>query len=79
LPGGDVVVHALRGTTTEGAVGVWLPSARFFWAGDYVQNSPDSPYARDIVATIRFLGLTPVKVGAQHIKAMDWAELLKRE
>lgn len=79
LAGGDVVVHALRGTTTEGAVGVWLPASRFFWAGDYVQNSPDSPYARDIVATIRSLALSPIKVGAQHIKPMDWAELVGRK
>jgi hypothetical protein len=79
LAGGDLVIHALRGTTTEGAVGAWIPSARFFWAGDYVQNSADSPYARDIVATVRALGLSPLKVGAQHIKPIDWSELQARK
>jgi hypothetical protein len=79
LAGGDVVVHALHGTSTEGAVGVWIPSAKYFWAGDYVQNGADSPYARDIVATIRKLGLVPAKIGAQHIRLTDWSDIEKRK
>ena len=79
LAGGDVVVHALRGTSTEGAVGVWIPSAKYFWAGDYVQNGPDSPYARDIVATVRKLGFMPAKIGAQHIRLTDWSDIEKRK
>lgn len=78
LAGGALVVHALRGTSTETAVGVWLPEVRYLWAGDYVQNSPDSPYARDILATVKALGIAPLKLGAQHIKLTDWAEFESR-
>jgi hypothetical protein len=78
LAGGDLVVHALRGSSTELAIGVWMPNEKYFWAGDYVQGSPDSPYARDVVRTVRALGLTPLKVGAQHIKLTDWRDLEAR-
>lgn len=78
LAGGALVVHALRGTSTETAIGVWIPDVRYLWAGDYVQNSPDSPYARDILATVKALGIAPLKLGAQHIKLTDWAEFESR-
>ncbi len=77
LAGGALVVHALQGTTTEGAVGVWLPEARFFWAGDYVQRGGTSPYVHDVVATIRALGLEPRTVGAQHVPLTSWEALLR--
>jgi hypothetical protein len=79
LAGGALMVHALRGTSTETAVGVWMPEPRYFWAGDYVQNSPDSPYARDILATVKALRLAPLKLGAQHIKLTEWAEFEARK
>ena len=63
--------------TTEGAVGVWLPEARFFWAGDYVQRGGTSPYVHDVVATIRALGLEPRTVGAQHVPLTSWEALLR--
>lgn len=75
LAGGALVVYAMRGTSTEGAVGVWVPGARFFWAGDYVQPDVTSPYVRDVVSTIRALGLAPRTVGAQHMKLTEWSAL----
>lgn len=75
LAGGDLVVYAMRGTSTEGAVGVWIPGARFFWAGDYVQPDVTSPYVRDVVSTIRALGLAPRTIGAQHMKLTEWSAL----
>lgn len=75
LAGGAVTVHPMRGTSTEGAVGVWIGPDRFFWAGDYVQGTPTSPYQRDVVATIRALSLTPNKVGAQHVPLSDWSAI----
>lgn len=78
LAGGAITVHAMHGQSTEGAVSAWVPSDRFFWAGDYVQNDPTSPYARDVAATIRALGLSPAKVGAQHVPVTDGAEFLRR-
>ena len=75
LAGGVVTVHSMRGTSTEGAVGVWIGPDRFFWAGDYVQGTLTSPYQRDVVATIRALRLTPNKVGAQHVPLSDWSAL----
>jgi hypothetical protein len=75
LGGGALVVHALQGSSTETALGVWMPAIRYFWAGDYIQGGGTSPYQRDVVRTIRSLGLTPDKVGAQHIKLTNWSEL----
>lgn len=75
LAGGAITVHPMRGTSTEGAVGAWIGPDRFFWAGDYVQGTGTSPYQRDVVATIRALGLTPAKVGAQHVPLSEWSAL----
>lgn len=75
LAGGDIVVHALRNTSTETAVGAWIAPDRFFWAGDYVQGGGTSPYARDVVSTIRQLGLVPLTVGAQHASVTPWPAL----
>ncbi|HVZ49771.1 MAG TPA: hypothetical protein VG916_13380 [Gemmatimonadaceae bacterium] len=72
LAGGDLVLHALRNTSTETAIGAWVGQSRFFWAGDYVQRDPTSPYSRDVAHTIRALGLVPLKVGAQHVPLTDW-------
>lgn len=74
LAGGDLVVHALRGTSTELALGVWMPKEQYFWAGDYVQNG-DNPYVRDVVRTVHALGIKPAKLGAQHIKLSDWSDI----
>jgi hypothetical protein len=78
LAGGALVVYPLRGTSAELAVGVWVPQAHFFWAGDFVQGSPESPYARDVIRTVRALGLAPALVGAQHIKVTAWSDLEAR-
>ena len=78
LGGGAVTVHAMRGQSTEGAVGAWVPGDQFFWAGDYIQGDVTSPYARDVAATIRALGIAPVKIGAQHVTLSDGAEFLRR-
>lgn len=78
LAGGAITVHAMRGQSTEGAVAAWVPTASFFWAGDYIQNDPTSPYARDVAGTIRSLGLAPAKIGAQHMTLSDGPEFLRR-
>ena len=78
LAGGDIVVYPLRGTSAETAIGVWLPKDRYFWAGDYIQSGAESPYTRDVVKTVRALGIAPVKVGAQHIKLTDWSDVEAR-
>jgi hypothetical protein len=78
LAGGAITVHAMRGQSTEGAVAAWVPSASFFWAGDYIQGDPTSPYARDVAGTIRYLGLSPAKIGAQHVTISDGPDFLRR-
>jgi hypothetical protein len=75
LGGGALVAHALRGSTTELALGVWIPGIKYFWAGDYVQNDAASPYLVDVVRTIRALKLSPETIGAQHIKLTTFADL----
>ena len=78
LAGGAVTVHALRGQSTEGAIGAWVPGDQFFWAGDYVQGGGDSPYARDVADTLRALGIAPAKIGAQHVTLSDGPEFMRR-
>ena len=78
LGGNALTVHAMHGYSTEGAVGVWVGPDRFFWAGDYIQGDPTSPYARDVAESIRALGLSPVKVGAQHVPLLDGPDFLRR-
>lgn len=78
LAGGEIVLYPLRNTSGENAIGAWLPQGRFFWAGDYVQPTAVSPYARDVAETIRALGLDPLKVGAQHVPLTEWAALSAR-
>lgn len=78
LAGGAVTVHAMRGQSTEGAIGAWVAGDRFFWAGDYIQNDATSPYGRDVAATLRALGLSPAKIGAQHVTLSDGPEFLRR-
>jgi hypothetical protein len=75
MAGGAVVLHALRNTSTEMAIGAWVPADRFFWAGDYVQSDAASPYARGVVATLRALAIEPLTVGAQHVPQSDWSAL----
>ncbi|MEP6765476.1 MAG: hypothetical protein ABJB66_14270 [Gemmatimonadaceae bacterium] len=78
LAGGRVVIYAMRGNTTEGALGVWLADSKYWWAGDYVQPDAGSPYYFDVVRTVRGLGLEPVKVGSQHSKLLDWKDVESR-
>ncbi|MDB4908820.1 MAG: beta-lactamase protein [Gemmatimonadetes bacterium] len=78
LAGGDVVVHALRGNSTEGALAVWVAPSRYLWAGDYVQPDPASPYYVDVVRTARALGLSPLKLGAQHMPLTAWSAVESR-
>jgi hypothetical protein len=78
LAGGDVVVHAMRGNSTEGALAVWLPRGKFLWAGDYIQNDPGSPYYFDVVGTARALGIEPERTGAQHIRLTNWTDVATR-
>ena len=78
LGGGEVVVHALRGSLTELGVGTWVRAAQFFWAGDYVQGPQGAVGGAgtlDVVATVRALGLHPQRVGAQHMKLTAWDQL----
>lgn len=78
LAGGAVIVHSMLGFSTEGAVAVWVAPDRFLWAGDYVQPTPVSPYAKDVVRTVRALGLVPENVGAQHAPLTPWKTMLQR-
>jgi len=78
LAGGALTVVPLQGVGSEGGLGVWIPGEKFWWAGDYVQQ-PDKPtlYGREMIGTVRSIGATPERFGAQHVGLADWAKLLK--
>ena len=78
MAGGAIVVHAMLGNSTEGALAVWSPRDRFLWAGDYIQPPTVSPYYYDVVLTARALGIHPDKVASQHMGLMNWSAVEQR-
>lgn len=74
LAGGDLVLHAIDGVTSEVALMAWLPGERFLWPGDYIQNvRQPSNYAREVLAAVRRVGLAPERFAAQHVRLTNWS------
>jgi hypothetical protein len=76
LAGGDVIVHAIDGIGSEGALMVYVKDARFLWASDYVQDV-DNPslYALEVWRAVARAGWTPDRVDAEHIPVTPWARI----
>jgi hypothetical protein len=78
VAGGKLHVVPFQGVGSEGGLGIWMPSDRFFWAGDYVQSADrPSMYLRDVARTLGAAGIRPERVAAQHLALTAWSPLEK--
>jgi hypothetical protein len=78
LASGALVVHAIRGVSSEGAILVSIPGDKFVWAGDYVQQTArPTQYAREVVRTLTALGISPDRIAAQHLPLTEWSAVVK--
>ncbi|MEO8448536.1 MAG: hypothetical protein ABI647_02025 [Gemmatimonadota bacterium] len=76
LAGGGLVLHAIDGIGSEGALMGWLPSERFLWASDYVQTvSEPSQYASEVVSAAGRVGIRPARLAAQHLPLTEWSKV----
>src|SRR6185312_16854409 len=77
LGGGAIHVYPIDGPGSEGALMAYLPSARFLWAGDFVQTTKrPSQYASEVMAATKRVGIEPERLGAMHIPLTNWSELV---
>lgn len=76
--GGAVHLAPIDGVASEGALMAWLPSAKFLWAGDYIQSATSpTVYAREVISATQREGFTPVQAAAQHLKLTAWSTILE--
>ena len=73
LAGGAIVLHAINGISSEGALLAWLPGDAFLWASDYIQDiRGPSEYAHEVIAAARRAGVAPARFAAQHVRLTPW-------
>lgn len=73
LAGGDLVLHAIDGASSEAALMAWLPGEHFLWASDYIQNlRQPTEYAREVLRATRRVGIDPERFAAEHVRLSPW-------
>lgn len=76
LARGGVVLHPIDGISSEGAVVAWVPSERFLWASDYIQNLREpTQYTTEVWLATRRAKIKPERTAAQHIPLTPWATI----
>jgi hypothetical protein len=74
LAGGELVLHAIDGISTEGALMGFMKNGAFLWASDYIQNVRQaSGYMREVFRATRRVGVAPEQFAAQHVGLTPWA------
>ena len=78
LAGGQVQLHRIAGIGSENALMAYVPSVRYLWASDYIQNvQRPTAYTREVWARVQELRLDPTAVSAQHIPLTPWSSISK--
>jgi hypothetical protein len=73
LAGGDILLFPIDGAASEVALAAFVRPDRFLWASDFIQNlSSPSQYFDEVYAAVRRAGVSPIKVGAEHIPLTAW-------
>jgi hypothetical protein len=73
LAGGDILLFPIDGAASEVALAAFVRPNRFLWGSDFIQNlSAPTQYVDDVVAAVRRVGVSPVKVAAEHAPLSDW-------
>ena len=76
LGGGDILLFPIDGAASEVALAAFLRPDAFLWASDFVQNlSEPTQYVDEVVAAVRRVRVSPVKVAAQHVPLSDWSRV----
>jgi len=71
--GGALVLQAIDGIASEGALMGWFGDERFLWASDYIQNvRASSQYAREVLRATRRVGIVPERFAAEHVRLTPW-------
>lgn len=76
LAGGDVILRAIDGIGSEGALLAYVKPARFLWASDYIQDLRNPTlYALEVWRAAARAGITPDRVEAEHIPITAWSRI----
>jgi hypothetical protein len=77
LAGGDIQLFPIDGAASEVALAAFVRSDLFLWASDFIQNlTAPTQYVDDVVAAVRRVGVSPVKVAAEHAPLSDWSRVV---
>lgn len=78
LAGGAIELHRIAGIGSETALMAYIPSQRFLWASDYIQNiQRPTAYTREVWTRVNALKLAPERTAAQHIQLTPWTTIDK--
>ena len=76
LAGGDILLFPIDGASSEVSLAAFVRPDAFLWASDFVQNlSAPTQYVDEVVAAARRVGVSPMKVAAQHVPLSDWTRI----
>lgn len=77
LAGGDIQLFPIDGAASEVALAAFVRPDRFLWASDFIQNlTAPTQYVDEVVAAVRRVGVSPVKVAAEHAPLSDWSRIV---
>jgi hypothetical protein len=73
LAGGDLLLFAIDGRTSEVALAAYVRPDRFLWASDFIQTLQEpSAYLDDVWQAVTRVGVTPERVAAEHLALSQW-------
>lgn len=73
LAGGDLLLFAIDGRTSEVALAAYVRPDRFLWASDFIQTLQEpSAYLDDVWHAVARVGVTPERVAAEHLPLSQW-------
>jgi hypothetical protein len=76
LAGGDILLFAIDGVSSEVALAAYLGSDRLVWASDYVQDAREpTMYLDEVCRAIVRVGRQPDVVVAEHLPPTRWSAL----
>jgi hypothetical protein len=78
LAGGDILLFPIDGAASEVALAAFVRPSRFLWGSDFIQNLREpTQYVDDVVAAVHRVGVSPIKVAAEHAPLVDWDRVAK--
>lgn len=74
LAGGELLLFAIDGRTSEVALAAYVRPDRFLWASDFIQTLQEpTAYLDDVWQAVARVGVTPERVAAEHLALSQWA------